>query len=90
MRPNPSPAGLTIGRLSARTGVHIETIRYYEKVGLLAKPERTTGGHRLYTPAHAQSLSFIRRGRELGLPSGPSAISWCSAAAAPAAKRPGR
>jgi len=57
---------LPIGRLSERTGVNIETIRYYERVGLLPAPPRSAGRHRLYDGAHLQRLSFIRRGRELG------------------------
>lgn len=55
-----------IGRLSALTGVNIETIRYYERVGLLAEPPRTTGGRRIYGEQHALRLTFIRRSRELG------------------------
>jgi MerR family mercuric resistance operon transcriptional regulator len=57
---------LTIGALSERTGVHIETIRYYERVGLLARPARSAGGHRLYADTHQRRLVFIRRSRELG------------------------
>lgn len=56
----------TIGRVSAETGCGIETIRYYERVGLLAPPPRSGGGHRLYSPDHVKRLVFIRRGRELG------------------------
>ncbi|ORE97018.1 helix-turn-helix domain-containing protein [Aurantimonas sp. 22II-16-19i] len=56
----------SIGRLSERTGVNIETIRYYEKVGLLPPPPRTEGGHRLYLEGHLRRLVFIRRSRELG------------------------
>ena len=59
-------AVLTIGRLSARTGVHVETIRYYERIGLLPAPPRTEGRHRAYDRDHAQRLIFIRRARELG------------------------
>jgi MerR family transcriptional regulator, mercuric resistance operon regulatory protein len=55
-----------IGELSKRTGCNIETIRYYEKIGLLAAPVRTEGGHRMYGTAHLRRLSFIRRSRELG------------------------
>jgi MerR family mercuric resistance operon transcriptional regulator len=55
-----------IGQLAAETGVNIETIRYYERVGLLAAPPRTEGRHRVYDPHHVQRLSFIRRSRELG------------------------
>ena len=59
---------LTIGRLAEVTGVHIETIRYYEKIGMLPKPARSAGGYRNYAPEHVATLSFIRRGRELGFP----------------------
>jgi MerR family mercuric resistance operon transcriptional regulator len=58
--------GVPIGELSRRTGVHIETIRYYEKIEILPAPGRTTGGHRVYGPQEARILAFIRRGRELG------------------------
>lgn len=55
-----------IGALSRRTAVNTETIRYYEKIGLLPSPPRTEGGHRLYRDAHLKRLIFIRRSRELG------------------------
>ena len=55
-----------IGRLSRRTGVNIETIRYYERAGLLPRVARTAGGYRAYRPADAQRLLFIRRARNLG------------------------
>ena len=57
---------MLIGKLSDATGVNIETIRYYERVGLISAPPRTAGGHRAYDEQHAQRLIFIRRGRELG------------------------
>ena len=57
---------LTIGVLSQLTGVNIETIRYYERIGLTAKPPRTTGGHRSYQREHVARLRFVRRARELG------------------------
>jgi MerR family mercuric resistance operon transcriptional regulator len=57
---------LTIGALSKYTGCNIETIRYYERIGLLPGPPRSAGGHRLYGEAHLKRLTFIRRGRELG------------------------
>ncbi len=63
---NQAAATLTIGRLSKATGVKIETIRYYERIGLLAAPARTEGGHRLYSETQTNQLGFIRRGRELG------------------------
>ncbi len=56
----------TIGTLSKLTGCNIETIRYYERVGLLPDPPRTEGGHRLYGEPHVRRLAFIRRSRELG------------------------
>jgi MerR family mercuric resistance operon transcriptional regulator len=61
-------ARLQIGELARRTGCNIETIRYYEKVGVLAAPVRTEGGFRLYSADDVRRLSFIRRARELGFP----------------------
>lgn len=55
-----------IGALSERTGCNIETIRYYEREGLLPSPPRTEGGHRVYAEEHEKRLVFIRRSRELG------------------------
>ena len=57
---------LTIGALSKHTGCNIETIRYYERIGILPAPPRTEGGHRLYGRDHLKRLFFIRRSRELG------------------------
>lgn len=57
---------MTIGRLSDQARVKIETIRYYERIGLLAAPDRSSGGHRLYDAGACDRLVFIRRGRELG------------------------
>jgi MerR family transcriptional regulator, mercuric resistance operon regulatory protein len=54
------------GELARRTGVNIETIRYFERIGLLSTPPRTQGGHRIYDERHVRSLSFIRRARGLG------------------------
>ena len=59
-------ARLTIGTLSERTGCHIETIRYYERIGLMPRAARSDGGHRLYGNDHVKRLGFIRRSRELG------------------------
>jgi len=56
----------SIGAMSKRTGCNIETIRYYEKSGLLPAPSRTDGGHRLYGEDQLKRLVFIRRSRELG------------------------
>lgn len=55
-----------IGALSAETRVKIETIRYYEREGLLPSPPRTAGGHRSYSEDHVKRLTFVRRSRELG------------------------
>src|SRR5262249_27044043 len=57
---------MAIGELAGRTGVNIETIRYYERSALLAAPPRTSGGRRVYGPDHLRALVFIRRARELG------------------------
>lgn len=57
---------IAIGALSQRTGVNIETIRYYERTGLIPPPPRTTSGRRLYAPADVRRLTFIRHARELG------------------------
>ena len=63
MAENPS---ILIGALSARTGCNIETIRYYEKIGLLPTPPRSSGGRRLYSHEHLKQLTFVRRSRQLG------------------------
>jgi DNA-binding transcriptional MerR regulator len=55
-----------IGALARATSTKVETIRYYECIGLLPAPTRTTGNYRIYGPAHLNQLSFIRRARDLG------------------------
>lgn len=57
---------LTIGTLSEETGVNIETIRYYERIGLVPPPPRSQGRQRIYDDLHRQRLAFIRRSRALG------------------------
>lgn len=57
---------ITRGELARRTGVNIETIRYFENIGVLATPERTEGGHRIYDEGHVRTLGFVRRARNLG------------------------
>lgn len=57
---------LTIGRLASAAGVNFETVRYYERIGLMPPPARTASGHRAYEHAHLRRLAFIRRSRELG------------------------
>lgn len=59
-------APITRGQLARRSGCHIETVRYYEKIGLLKPPARSAGGHRLYRLDDQRRLRFILRGRELG------------------------
>ena len=62
----PAPAALSIGELSRRAGVNIETIRYYERIKMLPAPPRTSSGRRIYGPVETRTLAFIRRSRELG------------------------
>src|SRR5690349_21564099 len=57
---------LTIGALAKATGTKVVTIRYYEQVGLLPSPPRTSGNYRSYGHEHLDRLRFIRRCRELG------------------------
>ena len=55
-----------IGDLARATGCKIQTIRYYEQIGLMPEPVRTAGNQRRYGQAHIERLSFIRHSRELG------------------------
>src|SRR5215472_6581628 len=59
-------AGLTIGKLAAEAGVSVETVRFYQRRGLLVLPERRGSGFREYTPADQWRLAFIGRARQLG------------------------
>lgn len=56
----------SIGELASATGTKVETIRYYERIGLLAEPARTAGNYRSYQAPHIARLGFIRRARALG------------------------
>lgn len=58
--------GLSIGALAERTGSNIQTIRYYEQIGLLPDPQRTEGGQRRYGVDIVHRLAFIRHARDLG------------------------
>lgn len=58
---------LSIGKMSARTGVKVPTIRYYEEIGLLAEPGRNSGNQRRYGQLDLERLSFIKHARDLGL-----------------------
>ena len=57
---------LTIGHLAKQAGVNLETVRYYERKGLLSKPPRSASGYRLFPAEAARRLRFIRRAQELG------------------------
>ena len=57
----------SIGKMAARTGVKVPTIRYYEEIGLLTVPGRNSGNHRRYEQADLERLSFIKHARDLGL-----------------------
>lgn len=57
---------LTIGAMSRKTGTKVQTIRYYEQIGLLCEPGRTEGGQRRYGTADLDRLAFIRHARQLG------------------------
>lgn len=57
---------MKIGELSQETGCNIETIRYYEKIGLLQKPSRSEGNYRLYTDNQVKELKFLLKARFLG------------------------
>jgi DNA-binding transcriptional MerR regulator len=59
-------AGLTISRFAAAAGVGVETVRFYQRRGLLAVPERQGSGYREYSEADQRRLAFICRARELG------------------------
>lgn len=61
-----STTTLTIGRLAASADVHIETVRYYQRRGLLPEPERPLGGIRRYGPGDVSRLQFIRRAQTMG------------------------
>ncbi len=57
---------LTIGRLARTAGVSVETIRYYERFGLLSQPRRPVSGYRTYNDEHLRRLQFIKRAQGLG------------------------
>ena len=57
---------MKIGELASATATKVETVRYYEKIGLLALPARTSANYRAYGNEHLARLSFIRRARDLG------------------------
>ena len=62
----PGDSALTIGKLANATGVGVETIRFYEREGLLPKPPRRPSGYRQYPPDAVARVMFIRRAKDLG------------------------
>jgi DNA-binding transcriptional MerR regulator len=59
-------AGMRAGEVASAAGVHLETLRYYERRGLLTTPDRTLGGHRIYTDESVRSLRVIKTAQRLG------------------------
>ncbi len=59
-------AGLTIGRLAAEAGVNVETIRHYQRLGLIEEPARPAQGYRRYPEADVARIRFIKRAQQLG------------------------
>ena len=60
------PGEMTIGRLAKEAGVNVETIRYYQRRGLIEEPQKPAGGHRRYLPSALRRIAFIRRAQTLG------------------------
>src|SRR4051812_35457550 len=58
--------GLTVGQVAGRAGVGVETVRFYEREGLLERPSRLPSGYRQYDAGVVARLRFIRRAKELG------------------------
>lgn len=67
MQPSRQGGTLRIGELATRAGTSPDTVRFYEKLGLLGAPDRSEGGYRLYGEAELGRLRFIRRAKQLGL-----------------------
>ena len=63
---NKSFTTFTIGKLAKSAGVNIETIRYYQKIGLLKKPQKPSNGYRHYSPNNIKIINFIKRSQKLG------------------------
>lgn len=57
---------LTIGRVARSAGVNVETVRYYQRVGLIAEPPKPRQGYRLYRPESVDRITFIKRAQRLG------------------------
>ncbi len=61
-------ANMTIGQVARTAGCKVQTVRYYEQIGLMPRPERSSGNQRLYGKADLDRLAFIRHSRDLGFP----------------------
>lgn len=61
-----TPRPLSIGQVADAVGVNVQTLRYYERVGLLPAPKRSRAGYRLYTDDTIRMLVFVKRAQELG------------------------
>lgn len=57
---------ITIGKLAEKSGVGVDTIRFYERRGLLPQPRRTASGYRIFAPEAAERIRFIRHAKDLG------------------------
>lgn len=64
----PEVTGLTIGQVAAESGASVETLRYYERFGLLETPERTSSNYRVYPTETVRVVRFIKNAQELGFP----------------------
>ncbi len=64
--PSSSLPSLSIGQVANATGVNVQTLRYYERVGLMPAPKRSRSGYRLYTDDTVRMVSFVKRAQELG------------------------
>ncbi len=62
-----SSGGLRIGTVAERAGVSVQSLRYYERIGLLAEPPRSTSGYRQYPAEAVRTVRFIRRAQKLGM-----------------------
>ncbi len=58
---------LRIGEIAKRAGVSIDALRYYERLKLLPRPRRSSGGFRLFAPEHIERVKFIKQAQDLGL-----------------------
>ena len=63
-----TPGTFTIGEAAARAGISADTIRYYERIGVLPKPPRSAAGYRRYSDAHVGRMVFVRNAARFGFP----------------------